>query len=98
MKFKALFVLAALLSTMTFANVAGAQTVTPTTAPAHHRGEGGSARNLISVRRRLERLIDQMQHDQHDYNGNRVKAISDLQAARADIVAALAWDASHPGQ
>ena len=59
------------------------------------RGERGSARNLIAVRRRLERLIDQMQHDQRDYGGYRVKAIADLQQARADIVAAIQYDATH---
>ncbi|MBV8150621.1 MAG: hypothetical protein JOY59_03615, partial [Candidatus Eremiobacteraeota bacterium] len=56
------------------------------------RGERGSARNLVAVRRRLERLIDQMQHDQRDYGGYRVKAIADLQQARADIVSAIQYD------
>jgi hypothetical protein len=99
MKFKALFLVAALLSTLSFANIAGAQPVPVTpAAPLHLRGERGSARNLIIVCRHLEKAIDALQHDQRDYNGNREKAIDAMQSARADIVAALAWDASHPGQ
>ena len=99
MKLKAIFLAASLISTVSYASLAGAQPVpVATTAPHHLRGERGSARNLLSVRRRLETLIDQMQHDQHDYNGNREKAIDALQNARADIQAAIDWDASHPGQ
>ncbi|MBV8073848.1 MAG: hypothetical protein JO140_00360 [Candidatus Eremiobacteraeota bacterium] len=76
--------------------VAQAQTVPIVTPqPAWMRGEGGSARNLVHVRRRLEALIDQMQHDQHDYGGYRVQAIQALQQARADIVQALQYDATH---
>jgi hypothetical protein len=60
------------------------------------RGEIGSARNLVNVRSSLERLIDQLQHDQTDYDGYRVRAIEAMQRARADIVAALRWDATHP--
>jgi len=99
MKLKAFFLVAALLSTLSFANLAGAQTVpVRNAAPAHLRGERGSARNLLAVRRRLEGLIDQMQRDQRDYGGNREKAIDALQAARGDIQAAIDWDATHPGQ
>ena len=60
------------------------------------RGEYGSARNLVNVRSQLERLIDQLQHDQSDYGGYRVRAIEAMRRARADIVAALQWDATHP--
>jgi hypothetical protein len=71
-----------------------AQTTPPTPPPS--RGEIGSARNLKHVRLRLEQLIDQLQHDQHDYGGYRVKAIAALQQARADLDQALQWDATHP--
>jgi len=99
MKLKAFFLVAALLSSLSFASLAGAQPVpVATTVPVHVRGERGSARNLLAVRRRLEALIDQMQHDQRDYNGNREKAIDALQSARGDIQAAIDWDATHPGQ
>ena len=55
-------------------NAASAQVTTPAQTPARLRGERGSALNLLRVRRRVERLIDQMQHDQRDYGGYRVKA------------------------
>ncbi len=59
------------------------------------RPNGPSDRNLRGVRRRLEGLIDQLQRDQSDYGGHRVKAIADLQQARAEIVAALGDDRGH---
>jgi hypothetical protein len=62
------------------------------------RGERGSARNLLHVRRKLEALIDQLQRDQHDYGGYRVQAIQALTQARQDIRMALQYDASHPGR
>jgi hypothetical protein len=60
------------------------------------RSEFGSARNLVHVRSALEGLIDQLQHDQADYGGFRIRAIESMQRARADIAAALQWDATHP--
>ena len=62
---------------------------------AQTRGEVGSARNIMQVRRQLEHLIDQLQHDQHDFGGYRVKAIEDMRRARQNLVAALQWDATH---
>ena len=94
MKFKAPLAIAAVLSILSFAGIAGAQ-VTTTPVQPHMRGERGSARNLLAERRRIEGVIDQLQRDQHDYNGYRVKAIGDLQTARADIQAAIDWDATH---
>jgi len=61
-----------------------------------HHGGSGSAMSLPEVRRALEQLIDQLQRDQHDHGGWRVKAIEHMQAARYDIVQALEWDATHP--
>jgi len=99
MKIKALFLVAALLSTLSFVSLAGAQPVPVTSAAPHHlRGERGSARNLLTVRRHLEKAIDALQHDQRDYDGYREKAIDAMQNARADIQAAINWDATHPGQ
>lgn len=93
---------AAALSTAMFASGAVfTSTANAQNMPAHMaalRGERGSARNIIVVKRRLESLIDQLQRDQHDYNGYREKAIDHLQAARADLQAALNVDATHPGQ
>ncbi len=95
MRIKTLLALGALLSALTLAGTAGAQTTPTPAAPYHLRGERGSARNLLHVRRRLEAMIDQLQRDQHDYGGYRVKAIADLRASRADIQAAIDWDATH---
>jgi hypothetical protein len=66
-----------------------------TPAPNYQRGEVGSARNLQRVDTGLSRLIDQLQGDQHDYNGYRVKAIAEMQQAKADLDQALQWDATH---
>ena len=76
------------------ATVAAAGAAFAQTPPT--RGEIGSARNLVNVRSGLERLIDQLQHDQADYGGYRVRAIEAMQRARADLAAALRWDALHP--
>jgi hypothetical protein len=84
---------AGVAATLAASKVALAQTP-PSQPPS--RGEGASARNLQHVRRKLEGLIDQLQHDQRDYGGYRVKAIAALQQARADLDQALQWDATHP--
>jgi hypothetical protein len=65
------------------------------TQPPDTRGELGSARNIVQVRRALDRLIMQLEHDQHDFGGYRVRAIEDLRRARANLEAALQWDATH---
>ncbi len=59
------------------------------------RGERGSAGNMLSVRRRVEKLIDQLQRDRRDYGGHRVAAIADLQNARNEIIAAISYDSTH---
>lgn len=91
---KALFAAAALSLTMfgagaAFTSQANAQVMNGM------RGEAGSARNIAGVRRRLEGLIDQLQRDEHDYDGHRVAAINDLVQARVQLDAALNWDAQH---
>ena len=53
------------------------------------RGQFASNQNIAYVRRYVERAIDMLQKDQHDYNGYRVKAIQDLQAARQELLSAL---------
>ncbi|MDP9111000.1 MAG: hypothetical protein M3M96_05165 [Candidatus Eremiobacteraeota bacterium] len=64
----------------------------------HLRGERGSARNLLRISKQLERDIDQMQHDRHDYGGHREAAIDALQKARQAIEDAIEYDRSHPNQ
>lgn len=59
------------------------------------RGERGSAVNLLQVRQRLDRMIDQLGRDRRDYGGHRVAAIADIQQARAQIQAAIDYDTSH---
>lgn len=81
--------------------IAPAQSVpAPTNAMqrAHLRGESGSARNLLRIRKQLERDIDQMQHDRRDYGGNRETAIDSLQKARQAIEDAIEYDRMHPNQ
>ena len=66
-----------------------------TPRPSYQRGELGSSRNLQRVDTGLSRLIDQLEGDQHDYDGYRVKAIAEMRQAKADLDQALQWDATH---
>ncbi len=88
------FIAAAAGAAATFAATKAAFAQTP--PPPGTRGEVGSAKNIQNVRRSLERLIDQLQRDQHDFGGWRVKAIQAMQQARSDLDQALQWDATHP--
>lgn len=69
-----------------------------TARPAWMRGEGRSNYNIHRVRMRLERVIDQLQHDQRDYGGHRVAAINYLQQGRNELLQAEQYDKAHPGQ
>lgn len=73
-----------------FSGVAFAQVVAPATPSAtqHLRGDCQSGHNIGHVRRRLDGTIDRLQHDQHDYQGHKVTAVADLQAARQELLAA----------
>ncbi len=90
------FIAAAAGAAATFAATKAAFAQTPPPQPPGTRGEIGSAKNVQYVRRALERLIDQLQRDQHDFGGWRVKAIQAMQQARYDLDQALQWDATHP--
>ncbi len=97
MKRKEFLVTAAGVAATLAASTAALATQTTTTPPqSPTRGEVGSARNIKKVSYMIERLIDELQHDQRDYGGYRVKAIAALQQARADLDQALQWDATHP--
>jgi predicted phage tail protein len=95
---------AAALSTSMFAagavytTGAHAQTVAPTMRPTWMRGENRSNYNIRRERRRLENVIDHLQHDQRDYGGHRVSAINLLVQARAQLDQAIQYDNAHPGQ
>jgi hypothetical protein len=52
------------------------------------RGQGGSNRDVAYVRTWVENMIDQLQRDNHDYSGHRLAAISDMQRARYQLLAA----------
>ena len=54
-----------------------------------------SDRNLVKVRRNVERIIDVLQRDNHDYGGHRVAAIGDLNQAIRDITLGLRFDSRH---
>jgi hypothetical protein len=73
-------------------------TMAPRPYPSGHwqRGENQSNRNITRVRVKLERVIDELQHDQRDYDGHREKALDLLQRARTELLAAENWDRSHP--
>jgi hypothetical protein len=53
-------------------------------------GQGASNNNIRFVRAYVERAIDMLNRDQHDYSGYRVKAIESLHDARQQLLAALA--------
>jgi hypothetical protein len=73
-----------------------ALTLTGAAASAQfERGQHGSNDNMWDVRQRVEGMIDQLQHDDHDYGGHRIAAINDLQAARNQIVAAEQFARQH---
>lgn len=88
--------LAALVGSGIAADRAPAQAqAVPVPVQNWERGGQPSDRNLAVSRRRLEGVIDQLQRDQHDYGGYRVRAIAELQQARADLDQALEYDRQH---
>lgn len=72
----------------------------PRPTPSHNadwrRNENNSERNIRRVRRHLERVIDELQHDQNDYNGHRAQAMTLLQQAREQLLEAEQYDNAHP--
>jgi hypothetical protein len=87
---------AGLAATIAATGAAFGQTqMTPPVHPTKPRGEIGSARNIRNVRAMLEKLIDQLQRDQHDFGGYRVRALEDMRRARQSLDQALQWDATH---
>lgn len=75
--------------------VAGAALAAPTPNPTFTRGGRRSDQNLARVRHHLEKAIDELQHDQHDYCGHRERSIDLLQQARTEIEAGLRCDQPH---
>ena len=89
---------AGLGATVAAASVAlGAPIATSTSAPGStatmaprpwKRNGTGSNRNIRMIRKHLEHVIDELQHDQHDYAGHRIKALDLLEQARQELLAA----------
>ena len=78
--------------------IAPAQSTPVAPNAIHLRGERGSARNLLRIRKQLERDVDQMQHDRRDYGGHRELAVDALQKERQQIEDAIEYDRTHPNQ
>ena len=73
-------------------------TPTPSTTmqPKTWRRNGSmSNHNIHAIRKHLERVIDELQHDQHDYAGHRVKALDLLNQARQELLLAEQSDTGH---
>lgn len=67
--------------------------LTAALAFVHESGTGvGGDDNLRYSRLYLERSVDMLQRDAHDYGGHRVAAITDIQRAQADLTSALDHD------
>lgn len=66
------------------------------TASGWERGQKHSNRNITRIRKHLERVIDELQHDQHDYGGHRESALDLLQQARAQMLQAEDYESKHP--
>jgi hypothetical protein len=79
-------------------SVVAPPTMEPRPYPSGHwqRGENMSNRNISRVRVKLERVIDELQHDARDYDGHREKALDLLRRGRTELLAAENWDRSHP--
>jgi len=61
----------------------------------YHREEEESLRNIKHVHAALEQLIDQLNHDRHDYGGYRDRAIEAMRHARENLDRAIQWDEKH---
>ena len=55
------------------------------------RNQRKSNQSIVFTRRYVEKAIDMLQHDRHDYNGYRAKAVRELQAARLQLLAAIRY-------
>src|SRR5579864_6280619 len=82
------------MSKIVFAAAAAlAATVAATaSALAWERGPVQSDQNLRFARAYVERARDMLSHDQADYGGHRVAAMTDINEARADLTTALRYD------
>jgi len=69
--------------------VGSTPTPSATMQPRTHRRNGAASNhNIHEIRKHLERVIDELQHDQHDYAGHRLKALDLLNQARQELLLA----------
>jgi hypothetical protein len=73
-------------------------TMAPRPRASGMQGEYWSNRNVSRTRIKLEHVIDELNRDQHDYGGHRVKALDLLRQARQELLAAEAFEKAHPNQ
>jgi hypothetical protein len=73
-------------------------TMAPKPRSSGMQGEYWSNRNVSRTRIKLEHVIDELNRDQHDYGGHRVKALDLLRQARQELLAAEAFEKAHPNQ
>ncbi len=85
----------AILATALISATVGAMGAGIANAQAYERGQHPSNRNMWWVDGQVRALINQLNHDDHDYGGHRVAAINDLEAARSQIVAAEQFARQH---
>ncbi|MBV8172006.1 MAG: hypothetical protein JO219_08760 [Candidatus Eremiobacteraeota bacterium] len=81
------------LMTLSIASALAATMIAPSMSLAMSGPQSDS--NLRWAQTRVERDIDMLQRDQHDYDGHRVKAIEDFQDARGQLALALRYDRNH---
>ena len=60
------------------------------------RGQKVSDRNIHRIRRHLDKVIDELSHDQHDYGGHREHALDLCRQAREQLLDAEQYDSNHP--
>jgi hypothetical protein len=72
-----------------------AGTVRPDADMVYMVGQCASDSNLNVVRRNIERIMDVLQHDNSDYGGHRVSALSLLTQGRTALKDAIQWDDAH---
>lgn len=72
--------------------VAAITTLIASTGRAYADTSMSSDQNLRFSRAYIDRAADMLSHDQTDYGGHRVAAISDLNTAKADLTSALQFD------
>lgn len=95
---RSIFVAVTMMASLTLPAFAQENQKDALNQPMHEhfqRGSHASDHNLRQVGKKIEKIIDKLQHDRHDYAGHRIAAIADLQKAHQEIEAAEKADKSH---